>query len=102
MKKVYSITPSIHGVLSDDELYFEGIKKPSAFYSMRDQETQSEENIEILEKYFNDLYNLFLKKLSAFAMDEVTSDEQTLKLQALLQEMIKVKKLIEAASKAQI
>lgn len=94
--KTYTITsPSIDGVLSDDCLYFEGLERPMELYTVRDQGPSSEDHITILEKYFNDLYNLFLRKLSSFAMFEHTSAEEAMKMQALLQELIKVKKLIE-------
>lgn len=102
--KTYSITPpSIEGMLSDDFLYFEGVTRPSIISVIRDanyteiKEMDSGKNIEVLEKYFNDIYNLFLRKLSSFAMFEHASDEDAIKMQALLQELIKVKSLIEGA-----
>lgn len=100
--KTYNITsPSIDGVLSDDFLYFEGVSRPSELYTVRDSgysrdsSYSSEDRISVLEKYFNDLYNLFLRKLTSFAMFEHTNDEEAMKMQALLQELIKVKKIIE-------
>ncbi len=102
--KTYSITPpSIEGMLSDDFLYFEGVVRPTSVSFIRDgnydeiKEMDSSKNIEVLEKYFNDIYNLFLRKLSSFAMFEHTSDEEAIKMQALLQELVKVKSLIEGA-----
>ena len=92
--KNYSITsPSIDGMISDDLLYFEGVSRPSVVFTVRDG-GGSMDDIEVLEKYFNDIYNLFLRKLSNFAMFEKTSEDDTLKLQAILQELIKVKKLM--------
>lgn len=94
--KTYNITqPSIDGILSDDLLYFEGVNRPSELYTIRDQGYVSEDKVDVLEKYFNDLYNLFLRKLSSFAMFEHTNEEEAMKMQALLQELIKVKKIIE-------
>ncbi len=94
--KTYMITsPSLDGVLSDDHLYFEGVIRPSKMFMIRDRGISSEDDISVLEKYFNDIYNLFLRKLSTFAIFEHTSDEESMKMQALLQEMIKVKRLIE-------
>lgn len=94
--KTYTISsPYIDGVLSDDQLYFEGVSRPSEIYSIRDRGMTSYDDMDILEKYFNDIYNLFLRKLSSFAMFEHTTDEDAIKMQALLQELIKVKKLIE-------
>ncbi len=97
--KTYTITaPSLDGLLSDDYLYFEGLKKPSALFAIRDGDPGDGRSIEILEKYFNDIYNLFLRKLSSFASGETLMNEESTKLQALLQEMIKVKGLIATAS----
>ncbi len=101
MKKYALTSPSLDGVLSDDHLYFEGIRKPLEVYKIRDGGQVSENNIDILEKYFNDLYNLFLRKLSNFATFGHSTDEDTMKMQALLQELIKVKKLIEGAYKVE-
>ena len=94
MKNYSTIVPSIDGVLSDDLLYFEGISRPTRISIIKDSLDISGDNLDILEKYFNDIYNLFLKKLSAFALVEGTTDEEALKLQALLQELIKVKSLL--------
>lgn len=94
--KTYNINyPSIDGILSDDLLYFEGVNRPSELFTIRDQGYISEDKVDVLEKYFNDLYNLFLRKLSSFAMFEHTNEEEAMKMQALLQELIKVKKIIE-------
>src|SRR3989344_2322451 len=99
--ETYSIiSPSLEGVLSDDYLYFEGTGRPEALFVIRDGGTPSGENILILERYFNDIYNLFLRKLANFSSTEPTEAQDSLKLQALLQELIKVKSLIENASKA--
>ncbi len=94
MKNYSTKVPSIDGVLSDDLLYFEGIRRPTRISIIKDSPNISGDNLDLLEKYFNDIYNLFLKKLSAFAIGEKASDEEALKLQALLQELIKVKSLL--------
>lgn len=95
----YSITsPSIIGVLSDDHLYFEGLSRPAEMYALRDGEDASGSSVDVLEKYFNDVYNLFLRKLSAFAVLDHAGDDESMKLQALLQELIKVKGLIEGVN----
>lgn len=98
--RTYNITmPSLDGVLSDDHLYFEGVRRPMEVYRIRDGAPMTDETVDILEKYFNDVYNLFLRKLSTFATFEYSTDEDTTKMQALLQELIKVKKLIADGSK---
>ena len=63
-----------------------------------------------MEKYFNDIHNLFLKKFADFSNGSHIEnkrrskgeDEESVKLQALLQELIKVKELIENSSKVVI
>lgn len=101
MKTYNIISPSLVGILSDDYLYFEGVSRPEEIYTIRDYNNEDifHRNIDVLEKYFNDVYNLFLRKLSAFATFEYMTDEEETKLQALLQELIKVKKLIEGVAK---
>ena len=65
------------------------------YFILKDENNDTKNrNIDLLEKYFNDIYNLFLRKLSAFAMFESTNNEETIKMQALLQELIKVKNII--------
>lgn len=95
MKTYPIVPPSLDGMLSEDSIYFEGIKKPSALFILRDSGVGKEEDALIMERYFNDLYNLFLRKLTSFASDCPVSSEDSLKLQGLLQELIKVKGLIE-------
>lgn len=93
-----TVSPSIIGVLSDDNLYFDGLNRPAEVYVIRDGGDVTGNTIDVLEKYFNDVYNLFLRKLSAFASLDHASIEDTTKLQALLQELIKVRGLIEGAA----
>jgi hypothetical protein len=100
--KNYAITqPYINGLLSDDFLYFEGVHRPLEVYTLRDGGTYDTNTADILEKYLNDIYNLFLRKISLFVTDDYSTDEDTTKLQALLQELIKVKKLIHESAKDQ-
>ncbi|MDQ5893557.1 MAG: hypothetical protein QG640_569 [Patescibacteria group bacterium] len=95
MNTYSKISPSIIGVLSDDHLYFEGLNRPAVMYTIRDGSDVPGSSMDTLEKYFNDVYNLFLRKLSAFTTLDHATNEETMKLQALLQELIKVKGLIE-------
>ncbi|MDB5259493.1 MAG: hypothetical protein JWO73_701 [Candidatus Taylorbacteria bacterium] len=116
----YTITsPSIESLISEDALYFEGIKRPLIAFALREDmqaskkfaegrkatefpTLDSHEHIAILERYFNDIYSLFLKKIAIFSGEDSVSGDSATKLQALLQEMIKVKGLIEAASSASV
>jgi hypothetical protein len=92
--KNYSLVmPSLDGLLSDDALYFEGVSRPAEYYIFRDAPSSVGDPV-ILERYSNDVYNLFLRKLSLFASVDNTAEEDSIKLQALLQELIKVKGLL--------
>jgi len=92
--KNYSIvSPSLDGLLSDDALYFEGISRPAAYYVLRDASNATGDPV-VLERYWNDVYNLFLRKVSLFAGCDAVVEEDSVKLQALLQELIKVKGLL--------
>jgi len=103
MKTYNIVSPSLDGLLSDDHLFFEGVERPSSFFIFRDEDEDSKysnfKNVETLEKYFNDIHNLFLKKLSTFVIEEPTTTDESIKLQGLLQELIKVKNLIDNATK---
>ena len=87
-------SPSISGVLSDDYLYFEGVSRPVKLFTIQDS-VGDINNREVLEKYFNDVYNLFLRKVALFSSYDHSTEEEMLKLQALLQELIKVKKILQ-------
>lgn len=86
--------PQINGILSDDYLHFEGIFRPTQVFMIRDTEIDGNSR-EVMEKYFNDIYNLFLRKISIFSSFEHSSDEEMIKIQALLQELVKVKKILQ-------
>lgn len=90
----------IHSVLTDNELSFEGIRRPALVFSVAEGLPTSREHIAILERYFTDIHNLFEKKMIAFTEGKTVMSQDTVKLQALLQEMIKVKGLIESATSA--
>ncbi len=105
--KTYSLTTTLTGVLSDDYLYFEGTARPQVVRLLFDNEERPSENLSKemrleLEGYWNDVYNLFLRKLTYCASSAELKDEEAVKLQALLQELIKVRKLIVNASRADI
>lgn len=95
-------SPSLTGVLSDDYLYYEGLRAPQSLLILRDGGKMATDEVIVLERYWNDMYNLFLRKLTQFAGMDPLTDEESLKLQALLQELIKVKGLIENATKTAI
>lgn len=89
---MYTITsPSLDGLIIHDPMYFEGIRRPFAMYAVHD----SDDHIPILERYYHDISSLFMKKFTSFSTSESVSNTEAVKLQALLQEMIKVKILIQ-------
>ena len=99
MKKYQKSYPVIDGILSDDFLYFEGINRPVDIFFLNDKDNGAIDRTDILEKYFNYIYNLFLCKISIFVASDTINNESSIKLQALLQEMIKVKSMIIDESK---
>ena len=100
--KNYSIvSPKLEGILSDDFLFFEEVKRPTKNYFIKDGAVLGLEDFNILDKYLNDIYNLFLRKVSFFISNTNIDDEEIIKLQALLQEIIKVKRLINLNSETE-
>ena len=85
-------------VFTHDELVFEGIKRPAIVLSFHETGQDAAANILVLERYFSDLQNLFMKKLLAFASESRVSSVESVKLRSLLDEMITVKELIERVS----
>ena len=66
---------------------------------IHDGSIKSPEDIAVLERYFIDIQNLFFKRLSGFSSDGESSSvgEDAARLRALLDELIKVKNLIQSA-----
>lgn len=108
--KTYTLaSPSLEGLLTDDHFYFEGIERPLELFFFRDNafsnidpHKSKTETIEVLDKYLTDIYDLFLKKLISFRAEEQATTENSVKLQALLQEIVKTKQLIKEVSEAAI
>jgi len=94
-----SILAFTKGVVLGEEPTFEGIIRPATILVMGENAAKSPEDIAVLERYFNDIANLFQKKLSVFSSEGDTSKsgEDPAKLRSLLDEMIKVKMLIVKA-----
>lgn len=90
-------SPSLAGVLTHDSLLYEGISRPVEVMKMLDGPSAAERRTrrshegKLLEQYFYDLYGVFMKKLSGFVLESKPAPADEIKLQALLQEMIKVK-----------
>lgn len=96
------VSPSLDGVIRHDVMMYEGINRPVEVMKIFDRPagtnyeyypTSGPERA-VLERYFNDVYGIFLKKLSSYVISGESNREEDAKLIALLQEMIKIKKLL--------
>ena len=93
------LMPSLDGVLSHESLVYEGVERPIEVLRAFDSPAAASKTShpahegKVLERYFYDLYGVFMKRLSQFILESEPSDLETVNLQAMLQEMIKVKKL---------
>lgn len=110
MLRDYSITsPSLDGILRHESIVYEGIERPTEIIRAFDRpskgsvvkdkavgsgESNDLANRKILNDYWNDLYGLFMRKLSEFITEARIEAESGVKLQAMLQELIKVKGLL--------
>ena len=99
------VSPSLDGVLRHDSVTYEGLKRPIEVLRVLDgpsvrgasghKKPPTEEQLKVLEEYFNDIYGVFMKKLSHFVVAASVKADDVVKLQALFQEMIKIKGLID-------
>jgi hypothetical protein len=110
MRDYQMVSPSLDGILSHDSVMYEGLRRPIELLRILDGprnkgkgngngEGKDERKIEekerrILEEYFHDLNGVFMRKFSQFMVGSDVNNDETLKLQAMLQELIKVKKLL--------
>ena len=85
--------------MSQEFILFEGVARPNTLLVIHDGSIKSPEDIAVLERYFTDIQNLFFKRLSGFSSDgdSTNSGEDAARLRALLDELIKVKNLIQSA-----
>ena len=109
MRDYQIASPSLEGVLKHSTLLYEGITRPIELLRVLDgpaakgldknrptrfDHKRTEEEQKTLERYFHDLYGIFMKNLSFFVVQAYSDSDETVKLQAMLQEMIKIKKLV--------
>lgn len=112
------VSPSLDGVLSHSSIAYDGLQRPlevlraldgpsskgnfpepdGSPLSVRPQASRTPEDHKIIETYFQDLYSIFMKRLSHFALDAAPTSEDEIKLQALLQEMLKIKGILRHRS----
>jgi hypothetical protein len=107
MREYQLMSPSLDGILYHDSIVYEGVKRPVELAQFMDGPAvrgrhksgpqivvYNEQDLKVIREYLQDLHRLFMKKFSQFMIETELKPEEDVKLQALLQEMIKVKKLI--------
>ena len=93
-------SPSLEGVLSHESIIYEGIRRPVEILRALDgpaadpRAPKPPHQDKLLEQYFYDLYGVFMKRLSQFVLQAEPTDSETVTLQAMLQEMVKVKRML--------
>lgn len=111
------VSPSLDGVLRHDSVTYEGVKRPAEVLRILDgpssrgqgkdgnvvghgrKKPPTEAQIKVLEEYFNDIYGVFMKRLSHFVVAASVGADDIVKLQALFQELIKIKELMGRGEK---
>jgi len=121
MRDYQIVSPSLEGVLNHDSLLYDGVERPLELIRILDgpvsrgrakesvvvkelkgdsdikdnsdlNDGNPKRNTKLLERYFHDLYGVFMKRFSYFIVQSDIQSDDSIKLQAMLQEMIKVKK----------
>ncbi|MFA6459181.1 MAG: hypothetical protein WCV79_02160 [Candidatus Paceibacterota bacterium] len=103
MTRDYGLTsPSLNGILSHDSITYGGLKRPIIVNRIFDMpsggssiDLKQAENKRVIEEYFGDLYGVLMKKLSHFYLESNPTEEDSVRLTAMLHELIKVKKLLQ-------
>jgi hypothetical protein len=113
MRDYQIASPSLEGVLNHSSILYDGIKRPLELLRVLDgpaikgQDKNdptkfdrhiNQNEIRILDEYFHDLHEVFMKKLSLFVVSAHSDSDETIKMQAMLQEMIRIKRLIAETS----
>lgn len=98
------VSPSLDGILTRESLLYEGVRRPIEILRVLDgpvadpNAPRPVHEDKLLEQYFYDLYGVFMKRLSQFVLESDPADSEVVTMQAMLQEMIKVKKLMKECS----
>ena len=95
------VSPSLDGILRHESLEYEGVRqsekiktifdRPSGYKSV---ESDGLEDHMVVAEYFHDLYGVLMKKFSLYAVDPNPGSEDDIKLLAMFQEFIKVKRYL--------
>ncbi len=98
--------PSLDGILRQHSIAYGNIQRPVIIEKIFDRpfhdhkiNPNDAEGRKIIEDYFHDLYSIFLKKLSHFAIESNPAIDEPVKLTALFQEILKIKKLLDSSGK---
>ena len=112
MRDYRIVSPSLEGILSHSTIDYKDLRRPAELFRVLDgpsskggrdrsgkpssgrAEPLADHEQKLLDQYFHDLHGVFMKKFSHFIVESDTTDDEAVKLQALLQEMIKVKMII--------
>lgn len=101
MRDYQLVSPSLDGILRHESISYEGLNRPTELIRAFDNPVRgkveakhTQEEQKIIEQYFHDLYGVFIKKLSSFILEYSQQSGEGLKLQAMLQELIKIHRLI--------
>lgn len=111
MNKDYQVIfPSLGGVLSHDTMTYEGLHRPPEIARIFDramvldkelsEEPDGEVKQKMLENYFHDLYGVLMKRISQFAVESDPRGEDPVKIMAMMQEFLKVKKALSETARA--
>ena len=100
------VSPSLDGILRHDSIVYEGLKRPTEVLRVLDgpssrgsNPSPTEEQFKVLDGYFNDVYGVFMKKLSHFVVAATAKPDEVVKLQALFKELIKIKGIMSRTDK---
>ena|ERR1035437_9174236 len=97
------VSPSLDGILRHDCVFYDGLKRPLELVRVFDRRRSCRsfdegdigvEDRKKIEDYSRDLYGILIKRISEFVMKSDSAPDEAVKLQAMLQELIKVKKML--------
>ncbi|MCL5781976.1 MAG: hypothetical protein M1459_01295 [Patescibacteria group bacterium] len=112
MYRDYSVvSPSLSGILSHDSLQYDGLVRPVEIAEIFDRPSSAHtryvagsedvEKARVVERYFFDLYGVLIKKLSNYAIVSEPSPDESVKIVAMVQELIRVKAYLAQANPRQ-
>jgi len=91
----------LDGIFSHESVDYAGIRRPVLVNrifdkpsGMRSIDLSLKGNQEIVLGYSHDLYGILMKKLSEFSIEANSTPDEEVRLIAMLQEFIKIKKLL--------